>query len=102
MESATIGLFFMDKCKWLPDFLDELNTWSVPIMMGLAYGLAHRSAAVNRVESIMLVVMLSTGRYWNFAGAGISMISACLLVAQYICSFQFVDVWEEEWLGLDW
>ncbi|CAE8588256.1 unnamed protein product [Polarella glacialis] len=82
----------------------EVSRWSTAVLMFVSYFLMQRLDAFSRIQLGALLALLVSGRYWEYAGALISITSSVLLLAQYAYTFKFAPLPEEQadYWGLNW
>ncbi|CAJ1426858.1 unnamed protein product [Effrenium voratum] len=87
---------FITKNKVMMTILLEAARWSTVVLICTAYFIMPRNSASSHLQLIVLILMLMSGRGWNYAGGFISLTSSVLLLAQYAYTFQLVEIPEDQ------
>lgn len=98
-EASLIGArsqVFLPKNTVLMTVLLEAARWSTVVLIFACYFIMPRHNATSHMQLAVLVLLLLSGRGWDYAGGFISLTSSVLLLVQYVYTFKLITFPDEE------
>ncbi|CAE7224493.1 Pfdn6 [Symbiodinium natans] len=92
-EASLIGArsqVLLQRKKVLMTALLEAARWSTVVLIFTCYFIMPRHNATSHLQLAVLILLLLSGRGWDYAGGFISLTSSVLLLVQYIYTFKLI------------